>query len=119
MSIHDKFRNDVAPRLLARFQNGGTYSVVRTRTPNLDPLQPPSYVNTDTPFNAVAKGVSKQMIDAIPNLQAGDLEVICAAVDFVPDVGKYVEINDKNMVIVAVRPVIASGLPAVYKFYVR
>lgn len=119
MNIHERFRNEVAPRLLEKFSNGGVSVVVRTKTNNPDPLLPPTFINTDTPFNAVAKGVSKQMIDAIPNLQAGDLEVICAAVDFVPVVSNYVEINDVSRLIVAVRPVIASGSPAIYKFYVR
>lgn len=114
-----RFRNDVAPRLLAKFQNGGVIAQVRTVTTNLDPLQPPTVTTTDTEFNAVAKGVTKQVIETIPNLQAGDLEVICAAVDYMPEVSKQVVINGHNRVIVAVRPIIASGLPAIYKFYVR
>lgn len=119
MSIHDRFRNDVAPRLLAKFQNGGVVAQVRTVTPDPDPLKQPTVSTTSTAFNAVAKGVTKQVIETIPNLQAGDLEVICAAIDFTPEVSKQVVINGHNRVIVAVRPIIASGFPAVYKFYVR
>lgn len=119
MSIHERFRNEVAPRLLQRFANGGTSHKVRTMTPNPDPLLPPTFTDSDTAFNAVAVGVTEQMIQSVPNLQSGDLQVICAAVDFVPEVGKYVEINSKSMLIVAVRAIIASGLPSAYKFYVR
>ena len=114
-----RFRNDTAPRLLARFANGGTATVVRTVTPNPDPLQPGTVTESVVEFNAVAMGVSAQMLAADPNMLATDLRVICAAVDFVPEVGKMVQINGKSRAIIRVDAIIASGPPAAYRFYVR
>ena len=117
--IVQKFRNDVAPRLMARFANGGTWVMVRTVTPNPDPLLPPTVVQAKTEFNAVARGVSANMLTADPNLVVSDLQVICAAIDFIPVVGQSVEINSKAMAILRVEPIPAAGDPAAYRFYVR
>lgn len=114
-----KFRNDIAPRLMAQFANGGTETEVRVVTPDPDPLKPPTVTVTGAAFNAYAKGVSSQMVAADPNLQATDLRVICAAIDFTPVVGGMVEINGKSRGIQRVEPIPASGDPAIYKFYVR
>lgn len=114
-----RFRNDVAPRLMAKFANGGTKTEVRTVTPNPDPLQPSTVVTTSSPFNAYVKGVSAQMVTADPNLQASDLLVLVAAIDFIPQVSKMVEINGKTCAIIRVDAIPAAGDPAIYKFYVR
>lgn len=114
-----RFRNDVAPRLMAKFANGGTKTEVRTVTPNPDPLLPSTVVTTSTPFNAYVKGVSAQMVAADPNLQASDLLVLVAAVDFIPQVSKMVQINNKTCTIIRVDAIPAAGDPAIYKFYVR
>lgn len=114
-----RFRNDVAPRLLAKFGNGGVESVVRVLTPNPDPLLPPTETSTATEFNAVARGVSSSILGTDPNLVATDLQVICAAVDYVPKVGEHVEINGSVRATVRVDAIPAAGDPAVYRFFVR
>lgn len=118
-ALVQKFRNDTAPRLMAKFSNGGTETVARVVVPNTDPLMPPITDEQRTEFRSYVKGVSAQMIEATPNLQAGDLMVIVAAIDFTPQVSKMVEINGKTCAIIRVDPIPAAGLPAIYKFYVR
>lgn len=119
MSIHDRFRNDVAPRLLAKFSNGGVQSVVQVTVPNPNPLQMPTATEVKRDIRAVVKGVSQQWIAIDPNVVASDLEVIVAAVDYVPTVGAMLEINGVSHRVITVRPITAAGLPAVYKFVVR
>ena len=119
MNIHERFRNDVAPRLLAKFSNGGVQSVIQVVDPNVDPLLPPSVTETVTSIPAVVKGASQQWITIDPNVVASDLEVIVAAIDYVPTVNAVLEINGKSHRVIAVRPITAAGLPAAYKFVVR
>ena len=119
MSIHDRFRNVTAPSLLARFTNGGVSAKVRTVVPAPDPLSQPTVFTDSVSFNAVAFGVSAKMVEADPNLQATDLRVICAAVDYVPVVGNVVNINGQDRRIIRVDAIVASGPAAAYKFYVR
>lgn len=114
-----RFRNDVAPRLLDKFSNGGVSTVVEVVTPNPDPLMPPSIASTSTEFNASVRGVSSQFVAADPNLVVGDLQAICAAVDYVPAVGAAVRINSKDMRVIRVDPIPAAGDPAVYRFFLR
>ena len=114
-----KFRNDIAPRLMAQFANGGTETEVRVMTPDPDPLKPPTVSVTGAAFNAYAKGVSAQMVAADPNLQATDLMVVVAALDYIPVVSKMVEINGSARAIIRVDAIPAAGDPAIYKFYVR
>lgn len=118
-ALVQKFRNDTAPRLMAKFANGGTKTEVRTVTPNSDPLMPPTVTTSSTEFNAYVKGVSSQMVAADPNLQASDLLVLVAAIDFIPQVSRMVDINNKTCAIIRVDPIPAAGDPAIYKFYVR
>lgn len=114
-----RFGNDVAPRLLAKFANGGTQVVVRLLSQPTDPLSPPLAVESRTDFNAYAKGVSAQMVQADPNLVATDLMLLCAAVDYQPAVGGVVGVNGSSRRIVRVDSIPAAGDPAIYKFYVR
>lgn len=114
-----RFRNDTAPRLLAKFANGGTEVVVRSLTPNPDPLMPPVASESRSAFNAYAKGVSAQMVAADPNLVATDLMLICAAVDYQPAVDGVVAVNGASRRIMRVDAIPAAGDPAIYKFYVR
>ena len=114
-----RFRNDVAPRLLAKFGNGGVSTVVRVLTPDPDPLKPPSVVSDGVEFHAYAKGVSAEMVSADPNLVATDVQVICAAVDWVPSVSAVVEINGSDRTVIRVDAIPAAGDPAIYRFYVR
>lgn len=114
-----RFRNDVAPRLMAKFANGGTEVVVRSVVANPDPLIPPAATESSAPFNAYAKGVSAQMVAADPNLVATDLMLICAAVDYQPAVDGVVEVNGQPRRVMRVDAIPAAGDPAIYKFYVR
>ena len=115
----ERFRNDTAPRLLARFGNGGVSTVVRVRDDDADPLAPPEVTETTAEVNAFAKGISAQMLAADPNLQVTDLRVIVAAVDYAPKVGDTVEINGTSRLIIRVDAIPAAGDPAVYWFYAR
>lgn len=114
-----KFRNDTAPRLLAKFSNGGVSSEVRTVTPNPDPLLPPTVTEGSVAFNAHVKGVTGEMMASDPNLIASDLAVICAAIDYQPLVDAMVNVNRKAKRIIRVSPIPAAGDPAAYWFWVR
>lgn len=114
-----RFRNDVAPRLLAKFGNGGVGAVVRVVMPSTDPLAPPITDSQIVEFNAVARGVSAEMIASDPNLVGTDLQVICAAIDYIPVVGGMVSINGAPKLVLRVDPIPASGDPAAYRFYLR
>lgn len=118
-ALVQKFRNDTAPRLMAKFSNGGTETVARVVVLSTDPLMPPITDEQRTEFRSYVKGVSAQMVAADPNLQATDLMVLVAAVDFIPQVSKMVEINGKTRTIIRVDAIPAAGDPAIYKFYVR
>lgn len=114
-----RFRNDTAPRLLAKFANGGTQVVVRSLVQPSDPLLPPVAAESREEFNAYAKGVSAQMVAADPNLVATDLMLICAAIDYQPSVDSVVAVNGAARRIVKVSAIPEAGDPAIYKFYVR
>ncbi|MGL5735601.1 MAG: hypothetical protein ACRCYS_12110 [Beijerinckiaceae bacterium] len=114
-----RFRDDVAPRLLARFANGGVQSQTVTVTPNVDPLLPPGEVTVAASFNAAVSGVSGNILTSDPNLVATDLQAICAAVDYVPIVGGRVTVNGAVRLIVRVDAIPAAGEPAAYRFFLR
>ena len=114
-----RFRNDVAPRLLAKFSNGGVSAHVRVVTHNSNPLSPPVVTETSTTFNAHVKGVTAEMIASDPNLIVSDLAVICAAIDYQPIVGGMVEVNGVAMRVLRVSTIPAAGDPAAYWFWVR
>lgn len=118
-ALVQRFRNDVAPRLLAKFGNGGVKTVIRVLTPNVDPLLPPSEVATATPVNAVARGVSSSILTADANLVSTDVQIIVAAIDYIPTVGAHIELNGDTRAIVRVDAIPAAGDPAVYRFFVR
>lgn len=114
-----RFRSDTAPRLLAKFANGGTQVVVRSLTQPSDPLLPPVATESRSDFKAYAKGVSAQMVAADPNLVATDLMVLCAAIDYQPAVDGVVAVNGLSRRVIRVDAIPAAGDPAIYKFYVR
>lgn len=114
-----RFRDTIAPRLLARFENGGVESQTVTVTPNVDPLLPPGEVTVAAPFNAAVRGVSGQFLSADPNLVATDLQAICAAIDYVPEIGARVAINGDARLIVRVDAIPSAGEPAAYRFFMR
>jgi hypothetical protein len=114
-----RFRNDIAPRLLARFENGGVQSQTVTVTPNVDPLLPPSEVTVTAPFNAAVSGVSGSILTGDPNLVATDNQAICAAIDYVPVSGARVSVNGAVRLIVRVDAIPAAGEPAAYRFFMR
>lgn len=114
-----RFRNDIAPRLLGKFNNGGVATVIRVLTPNADPLLPPSETATATEVNSFARGVSSNILTADPNLVATDVQVIVAAVDYVPTVAAHIELNGARRAIVRVDAIPAAGEPAIYRFFVR
>lgn len=109
----------MVPRLMARFANDGTAYIARTVTPNPDPLLPGTTTETVVEFNAVVRGVSSTIQTADPNLEALDLQAICAAIEYIPVVGQWVEINGSARLIVRVDAIVAAGLPAAYRFFLR
>jgi len=114
-----RFRDTVAPRLLARFENGGVQSQTVTVTPNVDPLLPPSEVTVAASFNAAVSGVSGNILTGDPNLVATDLQAICAAIDYVPVSGARVSVNGAVRLVVRVDAIPAAGDPAAYRFFLR
>lgn len=114
-----RFRNDVAPRLLARFANGGVDAVVTAVAPGATPIDPPTITSSSVSFNCSVSGVSANILTADPNLVASDLQAVCAAIDYTPVVGGKVEINGSTRAIVRVEPIPAAGIPAAYRFFLR
>lgn len=118
-ALVQRFRDDVAPRLIAKMGSDGVAVVLRVVTPNPDPVLPPSVTESSTGIKAFAKGVSAQMVAADPNLQATDLRVIVAAVDYRPSVGNMVTVNEEARRVIRVDAIPANGLPAIYWMFVR
>ena len=114
-----RFRNDIAPRLLDKFNNGGVATVIRVLTPNADPLLPPASDTTTAEVNAVARGISSNILTADPNLVATDVQIIVAAIDYVPTVAAHIELNGARRAIVRIDSIPAAGDPAIYRFFVR
>lgn len=118
-ALVQRFRDEVAPRLMQRLGSDGVEVVLRVLTPNPNPLLPPSVTDSSSKVKAFAKGVSAQMVAADPNLVATDLRIIVAAVDYAPSVGKMVQVNGEDRRVIRVDAVPANGLPAIYWIFVR
>lgn len=118
-ALVQRFRDDVAPRLLAKFGNGGVETVITVTTQNPDPLLPPTTESTSVEVNAVARGVSSNILTADSNLVATDVQVIVAAINYVPQVGDFVAINGYDRAVVRVDAIPAAGDPAIYRFFLR
>lgn len=119
-ALVQRFRDDVAPRLMRSIgDNGGVAVVVRVVTPNTDPLLPPAAVDTPQDIHAYAKGISAEMLSADPNLQVTDLRVIVAAVDYAPKVNDMVRINGADRRVIRVDAIPAAGDPAIYWMFAR
>lgn len=118
-ALVQRFRNDIAPRLLARFSNDGVQAIANVYLPGAGPLDPPSSSPTATPFNCSVRGVSSSILTADPNLVASDLQAICAAIDFQPIVGGQIEINGSVRAVVRFDAIPAAGDPAAYLFFLR
>lgn len=118
-ALVQRFRDDVAPRLLALYGNGGVSTVVRVLTPNVDPLLPPTSATAPAEVNAVARGISSNILTADPNLVATDVQIIVASIDYVPDVADHIELNGLVRAVIRVDAIPAGGDPAIYRFFVR
>lgn len=114
-----RFRNDTAPRLLAKFSNGGVKSTIKVVVQPVDPLLPPTVTKTYADIDAYVSGVSSSILSADPNLVASDLQVIAAAVLYTPDIGGIVSVNSTDKRIVRVDAIPAAGDPAIYRFFLR
>ncbi len=114
-----RFRNDTAPRLLAKFGNGGVRTTIQVIVQPVDPLLPPTVTKTYADIDAYVSGVSSRILSADPNLAASDLQVISAAVSYTPDVGDIVNVNSQDRRVVRVDSIPAAGDPAVYRFFLR
>ncbi len=117
MALYERMRA-VSERLIDRFDQGGTAAVLTVVVPNPDPLLPPAVQSQQQQFKAVARGVTQRMIDATPNVSAGDIQVI-TDYRFTPQEGKRVLLNGINRLIVSIEPIPASGDPVAWRFYVR
>lgn len=117
-----RFRNEIAPRLLDKFNNGGVKTVVTFVTEHPDPLRGPTLcedcaIRTD--IDTYVSGVSSSILASDVNLVVSDLQVIVAALNVVPEVGELVEINGDDRRILRVDAIPAAGPPAIYRFFVR
>lgn len=117
MTLYDRMRG-VSERLIDRFDQGGASAILTVVVQNPDPLLPPAVQARQQQFKAVARGVTQRMIDATPNVSAGDIQVITDR-RFTPQEGKRVLLNGINRLIVSVEPIPASGDPVAFRFYVR
>ena len=67
----------------------------------------------------MARGISSNILTADPNLVATDVQIIVAAIDYVPAVADHVELNGSVRAVVRVDAIPAGGDPAIYRFFVR
>ena len=115
--IYDRLRVTSA-RLLDRFDQEGTQTVIQSVTPNPDPMLPPAVIESSQPIKAVVRGVSAEIVASTPDLAVGDLQVI-TDYRFTPEVGGAVLINNHQRAILRVEPIPAAGAAVIYKFFVR
>ena len=115
--IYDRLRATSA-RLLDRFDQEGTQTVIQSVMPNPDPMLPPAIIESPQSIKAVVRGVSAEIVASTPDLQVGDLQVI-TDYRFTPEVGGAVLINNHQRAILRVEPIPAAGDPVAYKFFVR
>ena len=118
-ALVQKFRNDTARRLLAKFANGGVFDVLTVTTPSPDPLMPGTSTETRVEVIAVARGVSGDILTVDTNLTATDVQVIVAALDFTPTMESIIAINGIPKKVVRIDAIPAAGLAVIYRFYVR
>lgn len=116
-SVYDRLRG-ASERLLDRFAQDGVYASVRAVVPNPDPLLPPAVMDSQESIKAVVRGITADMRASVPDLAAGDLQVI-TDYRFTPREGQRVLIADHERVILAVEPIPAAGDPVAWRFYVR
>ena len=118
-ALVSRFRNDTAPRRMAKVSNGGVSVVLRVVTPNNNPLMPPAINEVPSEINAYAKGLTANMMASDPNLIGSDLAIIVAAINYSPTTGDMVDVNGKRMTIIKTEAIPASGDPACYWVYAR
>lgn len=117
--FYDRMRG-TANRLVRRFNNGGIAYLTETVAPDPDPLAPPVTAVTPTDIPAVAFGVKASMVTADTNIVATDLySIVGTDIGWIPEVGNKVRVNGRDCTITVVRPIIASGAPCAYKFFMR
>lgn len=117
-AIYDRFRA-TATRLINRFDQEATETVVRTVTPNPDPLLPPIVDEAVAPIPAAVRGASASIVANDPNLSMTDLQVIMDYRGGVFDVGSGMHIDGASRVVVRVDRIPASGLLCAVRAYVR
>ena len=115
--IYDRLRA-TSTRLLDRFDQEGTQTVIQSVMPNPDPMLPPAVIESAQPIKAVVRGVSAEIIAATPDLAVGDLQVF-TDYRFMPVVGGAVLINNHQRAILRVEPIPAAGDPVAWRFFVR
>lgn len=117
--LAQRFRDEVAPKLIDKMGNGGVQVVFREVIQNPDPLKQPLVSQSRREIKSWAKGVTSQMVVSDPNLQSTDIRILVAAVDFAPVTGGMVTVNGEDRRIVRVDAIPAADDPVIFWFYVR
>ena len=121
-----RMRDQVVPRLLARFQTGVVKLIKRTETPTGDALQPFDIVETEYTRVSVVTGFPTQMVDPSGSprndyIVDSDLLVIFGAnnLSVVPTALDKVKIDGTEYTIKDVKQIPAAGIAVLYKLQAR
>lgn len=93
--------------------------VVRVVTPPVDPLLPPTVVETGEAIPAVARGVSADITASDPNLVGTDIQVIMDQRGGVLAVGGNVTLDGVPRIVVRIDRIPAMGQLCAVRAYVR
>lgn len=110
-AFYTRLRDQVVPRILAKFVTG-TVSLVRVNsTATSDPLKPYNLTETTYSRTCVVTGFPSKLVDG-QRIQIGDLRVLMGADNLAvePTINDQVEIDAKRYAIVDVRAIMAAGL---------
>jgi hypothetical protein len=105
-------------RLAARFNQGLVTITTTTTTEGPNPWDPPVIVTTETPVNAVVRGVSEEYVDG-SSIVASDLQVQIAAMDGAPEVGDTIKIDGRSVAVLAIKPIPGAGPAVAIRLIVR
>ena len=103
---------NTASELMAEFKQG-----VVTYTPTTDTDWGAPTQGTPVSVNATVLGVSAKYISE--TISASDLEVTMGVISPAPTITGVITIDGLQREIIAIKPIPASGIPSVYKVFVK
>lgn len=117
-AFYDRMRA-TADRLVRRFDQEATATIVEAVIPDQDPLRPPVVVPVETPIPAVVRGVTAAMVAADPNLLATDLQVIMGPNGDAVAGASSLSVNGVRRRVISIERIPASGTVCAVRAVVR